>query len=65
MKAYQLVLRREGGRFWAFYLDAGVPPVYDFNTAFAVGKTVKEALSQARKFAPKDGYVAYTYLDNR
>jgi hypothetical protein len=64
MKAYYLVLRSKGGRFYAFYMEVGEPPAYDFDSPFAVGYTVKEVLKAARKFQPDDGYVAYTYLDN-
>lgn len=65
MDGYQLVLRRRRGLYYAFYLEAGATPAYDFNRNWGIGKSVKEALEAAKKHQPKDRPVLYTYLDLR
>lgn len=59
---YQMVIRFKNERYWAFYLDASAPPVYDFDSAFVVADSVKEVLKRAQAIKP-DGPILFTYID--
>lgn len=61
---YQMVIRIKGGRYYGFYLDAYAEPVYDFDTAFVIGKSVKEVLNKAKTIKP-NGKILFTYIDSK
>lgn len=67
MKEYQLVISEQGGknRFWAYYSPANTPPRYRLGADVVVGQTIKEVIAKAKKIAPEDGKVVYTYLDRK
>jgi hypothetical protein len=67
---YKQVVLQHLGTWYSFFIPFDIEDSVDYffserglDTGMATGKTIREALSEARKIRPTDGDVMYTYME--